>query len=388
MVYMDSPAKAPSAEPYLFTDSKGVVYLSWIEQEDTLHHFKFSRLIDGRWSAPILMASGSTWFVNWADYPMMATDGADNIIAHVLDTSGEGMYAYDIKVFSSTDGGNHWNAPFILHDDGKPAEHGFVTLIPYGDKFFASWLDGRNTVMEDMEGMDHQEGHHSAMSLRAAIVDFSGSKIDEWQLDDRTCDCCQTTASITSNGPVVIYRDRSMDEVRDISIVRYVNGSWTEPLPVFQDHWKISGCPVNGPRSASIGNSLVVAWFSAAAGSGVVNVIYSNDGGDTFGNPIRVDEGKPNGRVDVEMLDDKNAIVSWMEDGDIKAVQVHQDGEKGIPITIYPSSDSRSSGFPQMTRSGNELIFAWTDEKNKMVSVATLTMGEPCRASANQTYKK
>ena len=62
------------------------------------------------------------------------------------------------------------------------------------------------------------------MTLRAAFIDKKGNKINEWELDGRVCDCCQTTAAITNDGPVVVYRDRSDDEVRDMSIVRYVNG--------------------------------------------------------------------------------------------------------------------------------------------------------------------
>ena len=264
-----------------------------------------------------------------------------------------------------------------MHEDGKQAEHGFVTLIPYEDNFLVSWLDGRNTVMEGMEGMDHHEGHHGVMSLRAAIIDHSGKKINEWELDDRTCDCCQTTAAITNNGPVVIYRDRSDKEIRDMSIVRFINGSWTKPQPVFEDNWKISGCPVNGPRSASLGNTLTVAWFSAPNGNPIVNVVFSTDGGASFGKPIRIDEGKAIGRVDVTMLDEHSAMVSWMEGGDIKVVMVNQDGTKGTPVTISHSSEARSSGFPQMTRSGNELIFAWTDDHDKIVKVASLALVTP-----------
>jgi hypothetical protein len=105
-----------------------------------------------------------------------------------------------------------------------------------------------------------------------------------------------------------------------------------------------------------------------------VNIIFSSDGGVAFGKPIRVDEGKAIGRVDVTMLDSNASMVSWMEGGDIKAVKVNHDGSKGTPVTISASSEARSSGFPQMTRAGNELIFAWTDDKEKIVKVASLSL--------------
>ena len=109
---------------------------------------------------------------------------------------------------------------------------------------------------------------------------------------------------------------------------------------------------------------------------GQVNLVFSKDGGQTFDKPIRIDEGKPIGRVDVLMLDSATAMASWMEGSSIKAVKVNMDGKKESSILIASSSEARSSGFPQMTKSGNRIIFAWTDdvEKNIKIHVPTATM--------------
>jgi hypothetical protein len=210
------------------------------------------------------------------------------------------------------------------------------------------------------------------MSLRSAIVNKQGIKAGEWELDNKVCDCCQTSAAITLNGPVVVYRDRTDDEIRDISIVRFVNGKWTNPTTIFPDQWKIEGCPVNGPRAAADGNNLAIAWFSSPGKKPQVNIIFSGDGGENFDKPIRIDEGNPIGRVDVVLLDENSAMVSWMEAAAIKAVKVNRDGTKEPPVTIATTSESRSSGFPQMTRSNNDLIFAWTDDKTKRIKISKL----------------
>lgn len=367
---METPAKTGSGEPYLFTDESGKVYLSWIEKTGEVSEFKYSTLQNGTWSSPLLIDSGKNWFVNWADYPMMAVQGK-NFMAHYLAKSGPDTYAYDVKITSSVDDGKTWKVPTTLHDDGKQAEHGFVSLLPYKDNFFVAWLDGRNTAME---GAGDHEGHHSQMSLRAAIVDKDGMKLNEWELDNRTCDCCQTSAAITSDGPIVVYRDRSEEEVRDMSVVRLVNDTWTQPEVIHQDNWKIAGCPVNGPRVVARENLVAVAWYTLAENKSRVNVAFSRDGGKSFDVPVQVDEGKAIGRVDVVMLDDQSVMASWMEGTAIKVVQVDADGKRGQPITIATSSEARSSGFPQMTKSGNELLFAWTDDKEKLVKVASLSL--------------
>lgn len=368
---LESPAQAESGEPFLFTYQDSIVYLSWIEKKEKESTFKLASLDGNKWTTPVTIASGNSWFVNWADYPMMARN-QNGFIAHFLDRSADGKFTYDVKFTTSESINTTWANPKILHDDGKQAEHGFVSLVPHDDKFFVTWLDGRNTVMGGMENMDHD--HHGEMSLRAAVLDVNGNKLHEWELDRRTCDCCQTSAAITSAGPVVIYRDRSDEEIRDMSIVRLVNGEWTAPKSINSDHWKIAGCPVNGPRVSAIGNTLTTAWFTMASDTAKVNVIFSHDGGETFGKAIRVDEGSPIGRVDIVLLDEQTAVVSWMEGTEIKAVKVRSDGVKEQSVIIAASSESRSSGFPQMTKSGDKLIFAWTDSKEKSIKLASLSI--------------
>lgn len=367
-----SPADSVSAEPCLFTDKHGVVYLSWVVKTKEKSFLKFSTLNNGEWSKSVMIASGEDWFVNWADYPMLVSDGEGNMLANFMEKSERGKYTYDVKFVASSDNGISWSNPKLLNDDGKKAEHGFVSVVPYGKDFFISWLDGRNTTTDSV-AVDH-DGHHGAMSIRATIVDKQGTKINEWELDSRVCDCCQTSAAITANGPIVVYRDRTESEIRGISIVRLVNGKWTQPRSIFSDNWKIAGCPVNGPQADAVGNNLAVTWFSSPDSSGRVNLAFSADGGENFNSPIRIDEGKPIGRVDVIMLDEKSAMVSWMEGEMIKAARVYNDGKKDPSLTIASSSESRSSGFPQMTRSGKSLIFAWTDNKERIIRVAALDL--------------
>jgi hypothetical protein len=164
---------------------------------------------------------------------------------------------------------------------------------------------------------------------------------------------------------VVVYRDRSEKEMRDISLVRFHKGRWTKPRTLYADGWEINGCPVNGPSVSADGRRVAVAWFTAAQETPRVKVIFSIDAGETFGQPIQVDEGAPVGRVDVLMLSDGSALVSWLErtakGGEVRVRLVKPDGSRGPSTTVAESSVARVSGFPQMARSGDEIVFAWTD---------------------------
>lgn len=355
-----SPTGEGSALPFLYGNDQGTLLMSWVTPiDDSLMVLEYSTLNDDQWSESETIVKGGDWFVNWADFPAIA-ENKGNMLSHVLKKSSEGTYSYDVRLNLKQEGGEHWKTNLELHNDSTSTEHGFVTVLPYKEGFFVNWLDGRNTV-------ENSEGNRGAMTIRAAEVAIDGSITNEMELDARTCDCCQTTAAITDNGPVVIYRDRSEDEIRDISIVRQVEGQWLPPKRIYADDWKIKGCPVNGPKAAVLGNQLVIAWFTAANDKPGVNLVFSEDGGAVFDAPIRIDELNTTamGRVDVLLINDDSAVVSWMETGEgqalIKAVKAHRNGSKGAVQTITKLDASRKTGFPQMELLGDTIYFAWTD---------------------------
>src|SRR3989337_147191 len=105
-----------------------------------------------------------------------------------------------------------------------------------------------------------------------------------------------------------------------------------------------------------------------------VSVAFSTDGGATWGAPIPVDDGRPVGRVDIEMLGDGSVLVSWLEErepgAEILARQVERSGRMGKPWVVARTSEERASGFPRMVRAGNEVVFAWVDVGEGGVRVA------------------
>jgi hypothetical protein len=370
---LPSPAGAGAAEPFLSSARDGVL-LSWLEPVAGTDRvaLRFSRYAAGQWSAPRTIVERNDLFVNWADFPSIVEDAKGALFAHWLQKSGKGTYSYDVQMAASSDGGASWGKPFLLNRDGKEAEHGFVSLaaLPAGG-VGATWLDGRK--MTTGGGHEHDAGE---MSIRYATVAADGSMAEDVELDGRACECCATGMAIAENGPVVFYRDRSAEEVRDISYVTKTAGGWTQPAPVQTDAWKINACPVNGPQADAIGRRVVTAWFTAAQDKAQAYVSFSDDGGVTFGKRVQVDDGKPIGRLDVVLLDEETALVTWLEQtaagGEIRARKVSRSGKVEPSIKIADSSTARAAGFARIARVGRDVYFTWTeqDAKTKRVLVA------------------
>jgi hypothetical protein len=359
----DSPATGDSREPEMTTIPDGRIILSWVENVDAKRHALRAAIRDNAgWSKPLTVAEGDNWFVNWADFPSVIALNDGTLAAHWLVKSGPGTYAYNVNIALSKDAGQTWTKPIVPHLDNTETEHGFVSLIPLRDgRLGAIWLDGRN--MKDMNGEDKPLS--VSMTLRYASIDANGGMADQAELDERVCECCQTSAALSSEGIVAVYRDRSSSEVRDIYSVRQAAGAWAKPQSVHTDNWEINGCPVNGPAIAAAGRNVAIAWFTGAGSKPSVKVAFSSDAGATFGAPTLVDAGETQGRVDVLLLPDSSALVCWLsgnaDGGAIKVRRVETDGSVGPPAVIAHTDISRSSGFPRMALLGNEVHFAWTE---------------------------
>lgn len=363
--FVTNPAAPGAGQASLVLDNHGAVLLSWVEQEDQLATLKFSRRLDGEWTAPRTIAEGDDWFVNWADFPSLAVAHDGRIVAHWLDKSAASTYAYDVVTRVSDDDGLSWTPPSSPHHDDTPTEHGFVSYFANPAGLGMAWLDGRNTG----GGHDHHESAAGAMTLRSAILDQAGDWQPSIELDARVCDCCQTDAAMTAQGPVVVYRNRSDDEVRDIAIIRQssgkANGAWSEPAIVHADNWKIEACPVNGPAVAAVDNQLAVAWFTMADDEPAVRVAVSDDAGASFAAPIRLDQDQPLGRVDVGMLGDGRAVASWLETDAFAETRVHlaviESGQVTHRSELGDTVPARGSGFPRMVISDDKVFVVWRE---------------------------
>jgi hypothetical protein len=353
---LPSPAETGSQEPFLFADSGGRIHMTWQEKRgDSLAAVRYAMFDGQAWSSPSTVVERADLFVNWADFPSVLVTGSGRIVVHWLQRSGESRYAYHVWVSHSDDGGRSWSPAEILHSDRSATEHGFASFFEIApDTIAAVWLDGRATL------------GRRPMQLWSASWPLGSRPGNEIPLDTSVCDCCQTAAARTSSGAVVVYRDRADGEIRDIGVVRAIEGRWLPPQLVHRDGWKIDACPVNGPAVAARQSRVAVAWFTAADDTARVLVALSGDEGATFSAPIRVDAGYPIGRVDVELDAAGDAQVLWLErvGGDTAAIllrRVSFTGEVAPPLQLSRSSAVRASGFPRMAGSGSSLIAAWTD---------------------------
>jgi hypothetical protein len=354
---LELPAAAGSAHSQLTSSAKGAI-LSWLDQDEATTTLRFSERIANGWSSPATVSAGKDWFITAADVPSVLRLKNGTLVANWYPTTDEAIEAYDTYLSYSRDEGKTWAKAFSPHHDRTKTQHGFVSLLELADGGLGMvWLDGRDQEQNTTDPLG------GSMALYFASFDPSWKQNAETVVNARVCECCQTAAVMTADGVLTAFRDRTAEEIRDIKVSRLESGKWSPELSVHDDNWKIDACPINGPALSARGRQVAAVWFAAPNDNGRAFVAFSQDAGKTWGNAIRLDDEASLGRVDVEMLDDGSAVASWVEFGNgrsqFKVRRIKQDGQRSAAVDVPGAG--RVSGYPRMTRSGDELILAWTE---------------------------
>lgn len=364
------PAEAGSMAPDLVLAPGDRVLLSWINRrEGRRSALQFASYTEraGWQSQPRTIAVGNSLIANAADTPhLLATpDGA--LWAQWLQRQPDDAGGYDVVLARSRDGGMAWTQITRVNDDAQPVEHGFAALWPDGaDALGIAWLDGRAQDGKAPAAGGHA-GHAGATQLRANRFDMSLNRGADAQLDARACDCCQTAVAMTARGPLLAYRDRSDDEIRDIAVTRLDNGVWTAPKPVHADGWKIDACPVAGPALAASGDTAAVAWYSEAGGTPTLRLARSPNSGERFFAPVTLDAGAAVlGRAAVA-IDAQQVWVAWLrEDTQGQTLMLARyplDLSKALQRIEVAKLGARglASGYPKLVVDAGGAWLVWTD---------------------------
>jgi hypothetical protein len=376
---LSNPAKAGALAVSLTNAPDGTAWLSWVERgrgAELLLRFSTFDAAAKSWSPALAIAQGTDWSVDAADAPTLALGVNGRVTAAwLVKVPAAGAHAHHdgarAMVSQSLDAGKTWSRPVPLTKESTSME--FVSLTALADgRVLAAWLDGRAL----------QRGGKT-QQLFARIVGSAGV---DTLIDPSVCDCCPTALTSFLDGSAVLaYRGRSSEELRDIRVARFRNGTWSETRALNNDEWRIAGCPVNGPQLASDGGRISAAWFTAADNDPRVLVSFSPDAGARFLMPLRLDTVKPAGRVDTLLLRDAAMLVSWVgADGAILLRRVSPEFTLSQSLVVAPAAAGRAKAVARLAlardytggKESAQIIVAFAEEGGA-AGVRTLLVNVP-----------
>ena len=222
------------------------------------------------------------------------------------------------------------------------------------------------------------KGEDGPVSLKRTVVSGEGKVIKEESLDNDVCTCCPTSVVKTARGLLVAYRDHTPEDIRDISVMRLEGGKWSAPKNINPDKWKINACPTNAAAAAAKGDKVAIAWYTGAGNMPREQIVFSSDGGVTFGKPVLLSTGRSFGYTSIVLDEQGGALVSWLEaGGDDARILLRPISAAGVagPVVEIAKGSRRSLGYPRILQAGNDTLVAWTSE-NTSAKVQTARVGK------------
>ncbi len=392
----------------------GIVYFSWFgTNEDGLPAVYVSSLaaVDSTPSRPVRVNPAGVTVNPHPQAPaqIAAGRGKDVFVAWSTrkDVPGRRFPASNVVLARSGDGGRTFDPPVFVNDDadGPPAGHTFhdLTVGPDGT-IYVAWLDSRNgdhaseAVPFDLShgsgahdpshgggaaGLLHRGGAadlshgsgahdraeagrhlHGALSesdVRIARSTDGGRTFSESVVVARgSCQCCRTAVFVGDDDSTVYLAWRHIyeDNVRDIAFATSGDGARTfsEPVRVHTDGWRIEGCPHSGPSLAVDAEGTIhVSWYTAGGSTAGLRYATSSDGGRHFTMPELLESGGP---LAHSQLTAGSGIPVWVAWEDPLANQV-----RAAPAGEAPSSSERKLTFagamPSIAAAGSVRSVVW-----------------------------
>jgi hypothetical protein len=351
------PVPAGSISPRVAALPDNGVILSWLEPNaDRTAAFRFSIWREARWSEPQTIASGEILSRDQAAAPGVIGLSPQTRFAYWSQkSSGDEIATNEISLFmaASKDGGAHWTSPMLVNRAAaQPGEdNAYASGVALDDRrAMFVWLDGRNWAKE------------KRVQLMTRTVAADGAMTEVVLLDADTCTCCSTSIVQTSHGLLAAYRGHTQENIRDISVVHGLSGSWSQPRIVHADGWHIEACPVNGPHVAVDAERAALIWFTAPQDQPAVKLAFSQNGGVNFASPLRVDTGNAVGRARVVLLPKNSGAAFWLERdagaAKLMALELDDRSPAGTPFELLRGANL---GYPHAARANGGIIVAWAE---------------------------
>lgn len=365
-------AESGASNPTVAVGPDGAAYVAWVAESNVW----LARSSGSEWSAPVRVNDIDSDAAPHDQAPAQVAVAPDGAVYVVWQNNriipGRRFPASDLRIALSLDAGRTFSPATYVNDDagGLPTSHTFHDIAVGADgAVHVSWIDGRARVLAETDDEGHAAMHHAAgpgSEVRIATsVDggqtFGASRV----VMEPVCPCCRTALALGGDGRVHIgFRSEMDSDLRDIVVATSTDGGDTfgEPVRVHADDWRIEGCPHAGPGLTLDGaGRLHVAWYTGEESRQGVHYAVSSDGGRTFSSPAALLTGGwvPVSQVKLAAESAGRVWIAWSDPRtDAGAVRLAVvDGDS--PRSIF--AENMTGGSPDVAAGEAGAWVAWLD---------------------------
>ena len=293
-----------------------------------------------------------------------------------MDRSTKKPFAGYIWFARSTNQGNSFEKPYIVHQDRSEITHRFDALnISKNGKVTVAWVDKRDLIAAKATG----KVYDGAAIYYAQSLDNGASFAAEQKLADGSCECCRIAFTNKPDGTAVaMWRHVFAGSERDHMLAEIPHNA--EQAPVVKratfGRWKIDGCPHHGAALASGGEDkdwwgYHMAWFDGGNDDAGKNasLFYARMDGEAWvsspakkfgnhknqaGHPALLSIGEKVWLVWRETEAETNMIIGMFSD----------DGGRSWGEVKMIARTADQADYPQLITKGRQAYLAWNTLKD------------------------
>jgi hypothetical protein len=286
-----------------------------------------------------------------------------------------------IRAAASNDGGATFSRATTITPSGLTGARGWESAALSDDgALHAVWLDGRNAA----PAPPHE--HHAPHAPGAPSAPYAPMRQDiyhaiwrgtdppvETQVAANVCFCCKTAIVTHGRDVYVAWRHLFGGSIRDIAVARSADGgaTFSAPVRVSADNWKIDACPDDGPAMAVDASGVLhIVWptmvHDTAGDRIAIFEAESADAGATFTPRRRVDTATASAAHPRIAIGPAGPAVVWDElaEGERRAWMRAGDGQAVALST-------GAGNYPAVAATGRSFVAGWTEQDGERAIVRT-----------------
>jgi len=313
------------------------------------------------------------WYVHWLEAPELAIgkDGQHWIATWTQVSNPRNSYDHNLMLAQSTDGGATWSAASSPHPTEIPAYYGLPAplVLPEGG-IQLNWLDGRNTKIRVPHSGRYYPKMNARTTLRSTVLTAAGEQQGDYETSARISALAPFEAQNTARGPVLAARLVNRQKFRDIHLLFWNGECWTDPVQVSDDGWQTSSFTLEGPAMDVRGEQVALGWYSAAKDAARIQLQLTDLTGTPVSKRLRLDRGKPLGKVDLVYDRVGKIRVSWLEQTEegvqLLLATVTTTGKLEKIAELQTFAEAVPEMYPRMIRSKDGIFLGWIDPAGKI----------------------
>jgi BNR repeat-like domain len=269
--------------PALQFDEAGTLHLAWFEKKGEVRSLNTIRIPrEGNLGRTVRVNPESMEPDALHQAPGLTT-GPDNQLFVTWSSAkkeGGAMFAADLRLARSNDGGLTFHPPVSVNDDDQPINHSFEHLLAdQQGHVYLAWLDNRT---KEKSG---------AAAIFACSADAGTSIAANLTIDGMACPCCRPMIAMAPDGSLWMAWRKTFDgNIRDVVLAQSTDQgkTFSSPIRVRQDGWAFPACPHRGPSLAfDRSGRLYIGWYTEGADEQPrLLFAVSDDEGKTFSTPL------------------------------------------------------------------------------------------------------